>query len=127
MRTVYIVDDSPPVRERLVGLISELEGTALSGATGEPREALEAIRRLHPDAVIIDIRMPAMNGIQLLKEIKQGFRPPVIIMLTNDPFEPYRRECTEAGADYFLNKSMEFGKISDILAQIVRTDLRPAN
>ena len=119
MRTVYIVDDSQAVRERLVGMISEVDGTTLAGATGDPREAVTAIRRLHPDAVILDIRMPGMNGIQVLREIKQGQRAPMVIMLTSYPFEQYRRECAEAGADYFLNKSTEFEKINAILATVV--------
>ncbi len=119
MRTVYIVDDSQAVRERLIGMISEVEGTALAGASGDPREAVRAIRRLHPDAVILDIRMPGMSGIQVLREIKQGERTPMVIMLTNYPFVQYRRECTEAGADYFLNKSTEFEKINEILARVV--------
>jgi DNA-binding NarL/FixJ family response regulator len=119
MRTVYIVDDSQAVRERLIAMISELEGTALAGASGEPEEAIKAIRRLQPDAVILDIRMPGMSGIQVLREIKQDLRAPVVIMLTNYPFGQYRRECAEAGADHFLNKSTEFEKINEILEKIV--------
>ena len=119
MRTVYIVDDSQAVRERLIAMISELEGTALAGATGEPHEAVKAIRRLAPDAVILDIRMPGMSGIEVLREIKRDLQPPVVIMLTNYPFGQYRRECAEAGADYFLNKSTEFEKINEILAGVV--------
>jgi len=119
MRTVYIVDDSPAVRERLITMISEVEGTSLAGATGDPHEAIKCIRRLRPDAVILDIRMPGMSGIQVLRRIKQVLRPPVVIMLTNYPFGQYRRECTEAGADFFLNKSTEFGKINQILTKVV--------
>lgn len=118
MRTVYIVDDSQAVRERLIAMISELEGTALAGATGDPQEAVRCIRRLRPNAVILDIRMPGMSGIQVLRKIKQDLRPPVVIMLTNYPFGQYRRECAEAGADYFLNKSTEFGKINQILTRV---------
>lgn len=127
MRTVYIVDDSQEVRERLIAMISELEGTTIAGATGEPQEAVTAIRRLQPDAVILDIRMPGMSGIQVLREIKQDLRAPLVIMLTNYPFGQYRRECAEAGADYFLNKSTEFEKINEILARIVQADLQSDN
>jgi DNA-binding NarL/FixJ family response regulator len=127
MKTVYIVDDSQVVRERLIGMISEVEGTALAGASGDPREAVKAIQRLHPDAVILDIRMPGMNGIQVLREIKRAQRPPLVIMLTNYAFEQYRRECAEAGADHFLNKSKEFEKINGILAGIVHADLHSNN
>jgi DNA-binding NarL/FixJ family response regulator len=127
MRTVYIVDDSQAVRERLIGIISEVEGITVAGASGNPNEAMGAIRRLHPDAVILDIRMPGMSGIQALREIKQEQRAPVVIMLTNYPFGQYRRECAEAGADYFLNKSTEFGKINEILAGIVQADFDSDN
>jgi CheY-like chemotaxis protein len=127
MSTVYIVDDSQAVRERLIGMISEVEGVTLSGASGNPSEAVGAIRRLQPDAVILDIRMPGMSGIQVLREIKQDLRAPVVIMLTNYPFGQYRRECTEAGADFFLNKSTEFEKINEILARIVQADLHSDN
>jgi CheY-like chemotaxis protein len=108
-------------------MVSELEGTAIAGAAGEPWEAIKAIRRLRPDSVILDIRMPGMSGIQVLKKIKQDLRAPVVIMLTNYPFGQYRRECAEAGADYFLNKSTEFEKINEILAGMVHADLRAAD
>ena len=74
MGSVYIVDDSLAVRERLVAMISELEGTVLTGDSGEPREAVMSIRRLQPDAGILDIKMPGMNAIQVLKEIKRNQR-----------------------------------------------------
>lgn len=118
MRTVYIVDDAQVVRERLIGMIADVEGTVLAGATGDPREAVTAIRRLRPDAVILDIRMPGMSGITVLREIKKNRPSTVVIMLTNYPFEPYRRECAEAGADYFLNKSTEFERINEILKTV---------
>ena len=116
MKTVYIVDDSQAVRERLATMIADMEGTILAGATGDPKEAVTAICQLHPDAVILDIRMPGMNGIQVLRKIKAEQPSTVVIMFTNYPFEPYRRECAEAGADYFLHKSTEFEKINEIIA-----------
>jgi CheY-like chemotaxis protein len=99
MRTVYMVDDSREVRERLITMITGLEGTFLAGATREPKEAVKTIRLLHPDAVILDIPMPGMSGIQVLKGIKEELRAPVAIMLANYPFGQYRRECAQAGAD----------------------------
>jgi DNA-binding NarL/FixJ family response regulator len=119
MKTVYIVDDSQVVRERLAAMIADGKGTSLAGTTGDPKEAVTAIRRLRPDAVILDIRMPGMNGIQVLRQIKADRPSTVVIMLTNYPFEPYRRECAEAGADYFLHKSTEFEKINEILETVV--------
>lgn len=122
MRTVYIVDDSQAVRERLIAMITETKGSILAGATGDPMEAVTAIRRLRPDAVILDIRMPGMSGIEVLRKIKSDRPSTVVIMLTNYPFAPYRRECAEAGADYFLHKSTEFEKINAILETVVRKE-----
>jgi DNA-binding NarL/FixJ family response regulator len=127
MRTVYIVDDSQAVRERLIGMIPEVEGTALVGVSVDPSEAVGAVRRLHPNSVILDIRMPGMNSIQVLREIKQDLRALMVIMLTNYPFGQYRRECAEGDADYFLNKSTEFEKINEILARIVQSELHSDN
>lgn len=127
MKTVYIVDDSQAVRERLAAMIADVQGTVLAGATGDPKEAVAVVRQLHPDAVILDIRMPGMSGIQVLREIKKEQPSPVVMMLTNYPFGQYRRLCAEAGADYFLNKSTEFEKINEILAQLVRADLQYNN
>jgi DNA-binding NarL/FixJ family response regulator len=121
MKTVYIVDDSQAVRERLAAMVADVVGVSLAGVSGNPREAVAAIRQLHPDAVILDIRMPGMNGIKVLRAIKEDQPSTVVIMLTNYPLEPYRRECAEAGADYFLHKSKEFEKINEILNMVVHS------
>ena len=64
MLKVFITDDSVLVRERLVGLISELEAVELVGQAESAPEAIEAIPRLRPNVVILDIRLPGGNGIE---------------------------------------------------------------
>jgi DNA-binding NarL/FixJ family response regulator len=115
MKRVYVVDDSEFVRERLIEMLSELEEVEIVGGTGDPREALAAIRQMVPDAVILDIRLPGRSGVEVLRDLKKEEASPVIIILTNYPYPQYRKECTEAGADYFLNKSTEFNRIGEVL------------
>ena len=120
MKSVYVVDDSDFVRERLIEMLSELEGVEIAGGTGDPLEAVAAIRQMVPDAVILDIRLPRKSGIEVLRDIKKDTPSPVVIILTNYPYPQYQKECTEAGADYFLNKSTEFNKIADVLKNLTK-------
>jgi len=105
MNRVYVVDDSDFVRERLIEMLSELEEVEIVGGTGDPREALAAIREMVPDTVILDIRLPGKSGVEVLRDLKKEKPSPMVIILTNFPYPQYRKECTEAGADYFFNKS----------------------
>ena len=112
---VLIVDDSTLVRERLAGLLSELGNVELVDQAGSGGEALAAMQRSRPDVVILDIRMPGGNGIQLLKAIKSGAASPVVIVFTAFPFPQYRKKCLEAGADFFFDKDTGFERIVEAL------------
>ena len=119
MKKVYVLDDSAVVRERLIDMLSELEEVGIIGASGDPKEAMISIRKLGPDAVILDIRLPGVSGIDILRSIKREELAPLVIMLTSYPYPQYRKECEAAGADYFLNKSTEFDRIGEILKLLV--------
>src|SRR2546425_323425 len=112
---VFIVEDSAIVRERLTTLLSEFEEIAIVGHTANPHEATDAIRKLKPDAVILDIRLPGGSGIDVLRTLKQEKPSPHVIMLTNYPYSQYRKKCLEAGADFFFDKSREFHKVTEVL------------
>jgi CheY-like chemotaxis protein len=85
---------------------------------------LDALRQVRPDVVILDIRMPGGNGIEVLREVKKMTPAPQVIMLTNFAYAQYRKKCEEAGADFFFDKSTEFEKLPQALEQ-VRQGLRP--
>ena len=88
------------------------------GQASDAPEALEAIGRLKPDVVILDIRMPGGNGIQVLEVIKGNEAAPVVIMLTAFPYPQYREKCLKAGADYFFDKASEFSRVPEVLKQL---------
>jgi YesN/AraC family two-component response regulator len=73
---------------------------------------------LRPDVVILDIRMPENNGIQVLEAIKKSAAAPVVIMLTAFPYPQYRKKCLEAGAEYFFDKATEFEQVAEVLKKI---------
>ena len=115
MKHVMIVDDSEQIRERLLALLAESAQIHIVGQAGAVPEALDTLQRVKPDTVIIDIRLPGRSGIELLKEIKSRYPGVTVIMLTNYDFANYRRQCKKLGADYFLNKTLEFESIVDTI------------
>jgi len=117
---VFIVDDSAIIRERLEEMLSELKGIEIIGQAKGSTEAEEAIPKLKPDVVILDIRMHGGNGIEVLKNIKKDKNPPLVMMLTNYPYPQYRKKCKDAGAGFFFDKSTEFDKITEVLKKLTR-------
>lgn len=115
---VFITDDSLIVREHLVTLLDELAGVEIVGQAGNVAEAISGIRKLQPDVVILDIRLPDGSGIDVLQAIKQDQPAPMVIILTNYPYSGYRQRCLNAGADFFLDKSTEFDQIPKLFEQL---------
>jgi DNA-binding NarL/FixJ family response regulator len=118
MLSVYIVDDSQMMRERLTESVADIAGVEIGGQSGDPLEALDSIRKSHPDVVILDIRLPGRSGIDVLKDIKKESPAPIVIMITNYPYRQYRQGCMAAGADYFFSKINEFEMIRETLSRI---------
>jgi DNA-binding NarL/FixJ family response regulator len=120
---VFISDDSATIRKHLVTMALDLPGMDMVGQAEDAPGSLAAIRQTRPDVVILDIRMPGGNGIEVLREVKKMNPAPRVIMFTNYAHAQYREKCVEAGADFFLDKSAEFDKLPQALEQ-VRQGLR---
>lgn len=115
MKQVLIIDDSAQIRERIADLLSESPGIRIIGEAGTAREALDAVQRRTPDAVILDLRLPDKSGIFLLKTFKKHHPEIAVTVLTNLDDARYRKQCLDLGADHFLSKTREFEKIVDTI------------
>jgi DNA-binding NarL/FixJ family response regulator len=115
---VFIVDDSPVVRDRLLAMISELPNVEVVGQADVAFEAIHSIRRLRPAVVVLDISMPGGSGMYVLETVKKDRPGPMVIMLTNFAHEPYRQKCLQLGADYFFDKSTEFERVTQVLRDL---------
>jgi DNA-binding NarL/FixJ family response regulator len=121
MVRVYIVDDSELLRQRLIDMVSEIQGVEVVGEAGDVSEAETSIRALKPDAVILDIRLPGGSGIDILRHVKREHEATIVIVLTSYPYPQYKKECLDAGADYFFQKAIEFGKVGEIFNHLAST------
>jgi DNA-binding NarL/FixJ family response regulator len=118
---VIVVDDSPVVRVRLVGLLGEVRGVRVVAEAWDGLEALRLVRLHAPDAVILDLNLPGMNGFDVLAVLKGEPFPPVVIVLTNHPLDRYRAECLRSGADFFFDKSNDFDRVVAAVASAARS------
>ena len=116
--SVFLADDSAYIRERLPAMLAELTGVEVIGQAADGIEAVNSIGKLKPDVVILDIRMPGKNGMEVLQEIKKFEPAPCVIILTNYPYPQYRKKCLDMGADYFLDKSADFDKLFTVMKQL---------
>ncbi len=117
---VFIVDDSRAFRNELINHLSKLKESKIVGQAKDSVEAIEAIRKLKPDVLILGIPIPGGNGIRLVKNIKMDKLAPMVIILTHYPYRQYRRRYMDAGADFFFDKSTEFEKIIDVLKKLIQ-------
>src|SRR5882724_3186622 len=114
---VLIVDDLATLREGLITLCSLLSKLEIVGTAGDGVEALEAIRTLKPDVVSLDIHMPRISGIEVLKAIKRDQLTCTPIVLSGLTDEVSREKCLELGAKYVFDKSTELEKFLQVLGR----------
>jgi len=80
---------------------------------------MQAVRNLHPEVVILDIRMPQGSGIDVLESIKREKLAPITMVLTNFAYPQYRKKCLQLGAGFFFDKSAEFARVGDALRRLI--------
>ena len=116
---ILIADDSVIVRERLINLLTELQGVEIIGQAEDAMEARGLAEKLKPDLAILDLRMPKGSGADVLFDLKRLVPSPKVIMLTNYPHAENRKKCMEGGADFFLDKSTEFQKVVAVVKEML--------
>ena len=114
---LFIVEDSIPVRDRLVRTLEGLEGLDIVGTAEDVTAAIAGLEDNHPDALILDLQLPSGSGLQVLRAVREKLPAMRVIVMTNFAAEPYRKAALAAGAEVFLDKSAEFARVRDILSE----------
>jgi DNA-binding NarL/FixJ family response regulator len=112
---VVLADDQPLIRSGLRVLIADTEDLTVVGEAGTGAEAVDLTRQTRPDVVVMDIRMPGMDGIEATRLITADATPPHVLVLTTFDDDEYVYGALRAGASGFLVKDMA---LDDILGAI---------
>jgi two-component system response regulator AlgR len=115
---VLIVDDEPPARERLKRLLEEIDGCELAGEASNGTEAIALAVRLAPDVVLMDIRMPGMDGVEAARHLGQLEEPPAVIFIT--AYDEYALRAFDTSAVGYLLKPVRREKLADTLTRAAR-------
>jgi len=114
-----LIEDSEMIGARLLDLLSTIADIELLGQARSMTTGLRACEETNPDIVFLDINLPDGSGIRLLQDLKSQQPDIHVIMLTNSSDEFYRDKCTELEAAFFLDKTKDFPRIPELLAQII--------
>jgi DNA-binding LytR/AlgR family response regulator len=123
LRTL-IVDDEPIARKILREELNSLEGVEIVGEAENGASALEKISRHRPDLVLLDLQMPGMGGIEVVRNLRRGTHMPVIVIVT--AYDRYALEAFEAGAIDYLLKPVGEERLADAVQRARRVTGREA-
>lgn len=112
---VLIADGSALIRNRLVDSLEDVKDIEIIGQAKNAIETIAEVWKLNPDAVVMDIQMPAGNAIEVLQSIKKHKPSTCVIVLTSSGDPVYREKCMALGAHSFLDKATEFYRVAEIL------------
>ena len=115
---VFVVDDEPPARNRLKDLLTDCNAQLpleMVGEAGNGREALDKLSEINADVVLVDIRMPEMDGIELAQHLNKLPDPPVIIFTT--AYDAYAVKAFELNAVDYLLKPIRLGRLFEALTR----------
>lgn len=124
---VLVVDDSPTIRSLLAKVLNPDAGFQIVGESGRPNEVEAMVENLKPDLITLDIHMPEMDGVSLLKKLRRRFSTPVVMISSISREEgPQVLEALESGAvDYIQKPSMnEIGMMAPVICERLKAAAR---
>ncbi|MFC6065133.1 response regulator [Streptomyces ochraceiscleroticus] len=113
MIKVLIVDDQVMVREGFSVLLNAMPDIEVVGEAVNGRDAVHKVAALHPDVVLMDIRMPEVNGLEATREIVAADADAKVLVLTTFDLDEYVYQALRVGASGFLLKDASAGQLAD--------------
>ena len=121
MYTLLIVDDEEIERDGMARLIPwEKYGYRLAGTAGNGAEGLDQIGRLRPDIAIVDIKMPVMNGVEMIRRAREAYPDTLCVVLSGYGDYEYTSQAMELGVRHYILKPCDDAKIIPVLDKAAR-------
>ncbi len=110
---IVVVDDQDVVRTAFEVLLATQPDFTVVGSAADGEQAVRICRELHPDVVLMDIRMPGMDGIEATRRLLAGPQPPRVLILTTFDLDEHVYDALDAGASGFLLKETTAERVFD--------------
>jgi two-component system response regulator NreC len=117
---VVVVDDHMVVREGLISVLEAADQVEVVGQAADAREALATVMDLHPDVVLLDIRLPGKSGLDVCRALHQQVPESQVIMLTSFDDEDYMFRALQAGARGYLAKTASNEEIVNAITSVAQ-------
>ena len=114
---IYLVEDSPAIRARLIELLEAVPGARVVGHAARAETAIVEILALRPEIVVADLNLAEGSGFDVLRGVCKQAPEIDFYMLSNFAADPYRQLAARLGARQFFDKSREFGRVRELIAQ----------
>lgn len=120
MYSILLVDDEKTIREYLpIAIPFEEYGFKVTGTARNGQEALDKLSAIKPDLILLDIRMPVVDGLQFLEILRQGeFSDTLVIVLSGYKDFEYAKEAMKYGVKFYLNKPVDEEEIIPLLKEV---------
>jgi DNA-binding NarL/FixJ family response regulator len=115
---ILIADDSLVIQNRLIKMVSQIHNAKVVGMAKNGDEAITSIQKLKPDLVILDLRMPKVNGFDVIRNIKKNNLSTIVLVLTSFATIPHRELCKQLGVEYFFDKTTEFEQAIEVIESL---------
>ena len=114
---ILLVDDHTLIRRGLAALLAGEEGFRVVGEAADGLAAIDVARQTRPDIIIMEIRLPGGNGLELAKKVKRLY-PQIRLVINTDSDSPeYNNKASHIGADYFRSKKLN--TTNDLVSVVV--------
>lgn len=115
---VLLVEDSPLLSKHLLEQLAGIPAVEPLGVAETEQQAIDVIASSLPDVIVLDLHLKQGTGFGVLEALRGLRKPPTAIVLTNYDLPQYRERATALGAKYFLDKSNEFDRLPQIIAEL---------
>jgi DNA-binding NarL/FixJ family response regulator len=120
--TVLIADDNVDFRRRVRSFVSADAGIQVIGEAEDGESAVHEVERLHPDVVLMDVRMPRMNGLEATRRIVELACQTSVIILSQFDLDEYRQAAFTSGARDFVVKKCMMSRLIPVILRHMPAD-----
>lgn len=120
MSGVYIIEDQTILRELVCRLVSDMDGFELAGQSGDGLEGLEACKELKPDLAIVDIMVPSLNGLEIVRLLKKANPKTRLIVFSGNSTRERVQAALKAGVDGIVQKDASIDDLETAIRRVMQ-------